>query len=74
MQACMSLLFFKVDLFVVFTCDWVIRYLDLLEKLIKQHVETLDPSEPRDMIDMFLIEHNRKSYSFEVSLKFSYNK
>ena len=39
----------------------------LLDKLIHQHMERLDPKEARDVVDLFLIEHKKQSFSFEVS-------
>jgi len=45
----------------------IIFIADLMDKLIEQHMQRLDPKEARDMTDLFLIEHKQKSYSFEVS-------
>jgi len=44
-----------------------------MDKFIEQHLKQLDPNAPRDMVDLFLIEHKQKSYSFEVSLKLKCN-
>ena len=43
--------------------------LGLMDGLIDQHMEQLDKKEAKDMIDLFLIEHLQKSFSFEVNIK-----
>ena len=39
-----------------------------MDTFIDQHIKRLDPKEARDMTDLYLIEYNQKSFSFEVSM------
>ena len=42
-----------------------------MDGLIEQHQQRFDPKAARDMIDLFLIEHEQQKYTFEVQFEIS---
>ena len=39
-----------------------------MDTFIDEHIKRLDPKDARDMADLYLIEHNQQSFSFEVRI------